>query len=67
MRYAKGEIYTNINKILLAVNPYQHLDIYSPELIVTYRAAASNRRNRLPAHVFSVSQVPGTLVLISCG
>ena len=57
VRYAKGEIYTSINKIMLAVNPYQNLAIYDSATIMEYRQAASSRKNHLPAHIFSVSQV----------
>jgi myosin protein heavy chain len=43
--------------VLLAVNPYQHVDIYAPRVISLYRRSGSKRNNDLPPHVFSVSQL----------
>jgi len=31
IRYQKNEIYTSVSKILVAINPYQRLNIYGPE------------------------------------
>lgn len=70
-RYAKDEIYTNIAKVrflppsarslpclqvLIAINPYQDVPIYSPANIKLYRRSGNKRNSNLPPHVFAVSQ-----------
>lgn len=59
-RYDKGEIYTSISKVLIAVNPYKELDVYGPDVIRKYRQAAADIKRRLkndlPPHVFTVAQ-----------
>lgn len=59
-RYDKGEIYTSISKVLIAVNPYKDLDVYGPDVIRKYRQAAADIKRRLkndlPPHVFTVAQ-----------
>jgi len=59
-RYDKGEVYTSISKVLIAVNPYKELDVYGPDVIRKYRQAAADIKRRLkndlPPHVFTVAQ-----------
>jgi len=51
-RYARQQIYTYTAFILIAVNPYQHLSIYSDEHIKKYAEASFGR---LPPHVYAVA------------
>jgi hypothetical protein len=56
-RFARGEIYTSISKILVAVNPYQWLPIYGKETSQQYRGSSRfERASKLPPHVFSVAE-----------
>ena len=51
-RYQKDKIYTFIGNILLAVNPYKHLDIYNREAVMEYSA---ERVGCLPPHIFAIA------------
>jgi myosin heavy subunit len=51
LRFNKKLIYTNIARVLAAVNPYERLEIYSESTMELYRA--SNFRNQ-PPHTFKV-------------
>ena len=47
-------------QVLIAINPFERVDIYGDEVINKYRDAASDVKRRLrtelPPHVFTVSQ-----------
>eukprot|EP00472_Partenskyella_glossopodia_P009453 CAMPEP_0197517112 /NCGR_PEP_ID=MMETSP1318-20131121/2083_1 /TAXON_ID=552666 /ORGANISM="Partenskyella glossopodia, Strain RCC365" /LENGTH=1597 /DNA_ID=CAMNT_0043066413 /DNA_START=40 /DNA_END=4833 /DNA_ORIENTATION=+ len=48
-RFKNNEIYTNVGTILIAVNPFKRLPLYTPSIIDKY----AKRGNRiLPPHVF---------------
>ncbi|XP_061413078.1 myosin-IIIb-like isoform X3 [Lethenteron reissneri] len=51
-RYADQQIYTYVGDILIAINPFQILDIYSPKHSVLYRGA---KRTANPPHIFAIS------------
>ncbi|GCB74423.1 hypothetical protein scyTo_0003513, partial [Scyliorhinus torazame] len=36
-RFDHGEIYTYIGNVVISVNPYRHLPIYTPEKVEEYR------------------------------
>ena len=61
IRYEQDLIYTSISKILIAVNPYQKLDLYDDDTLLKYRShAEATYRNKidahpLPPHVFSTA------------
>ena len=50
-RYLLNEVYTYTANILLALNPYQSLNIYTPELVKKYQGASLGT---LPPHVFAI-------------
>ena len=59
-RYYKGKIYTKVaDSMLLAINPYQELDIYKKEVIEQYK-----RRDDLQPHIFSLAKRAITLLKI---
>ncbi|KIW87740.1 myosin-1 [Cladophialophora bantiana CBS 173.52] len=52
-RFEHGEIYTYIGHVLVSVNPFRDLGIYTEQVVQSYRG-----RNRLevPPHVFAVAE-----------
>lgn len=51
-RAKRDSIYTNVGSILISVNPYQMLPIYTPSIIYEYRLQTPN----LPPHPFQIAQ-----------
>ena len=53
-RYVSQKIYTRIGDVLIALNPFEDLDLYSDEVITEY----STHRDiySLPPHIYSISQ-----------
>eukprot|EP00045_Choanoeca_perplexa_P012455 m.135932 g.135932 ORF g.135932 m.135932 type:complete len:1063 (+) comp16014_c0_seq1:99-3287(+) len=49
-RYERQDIHTYLGDILLVVNPYEHLPIYTPDHHDLYKGAVG--RNQAPPHVF---------------
>merc|ERR1719215_309077 len=52
VRYMRGEIYTNVSNVLIAVNPFKAMQIYGQEQITQYRSATN--RSSLPPHIFGI-------------
>ena len=52
IRFREDKIYTNISSILISVNPFRLLPMYTPEILAQYRDG--NPRD-LPPHIFSSS------------
>ena len=52
MRFASNKIYTRINNLLIAMNPYQQLPIYTAEAMAEYKAAPVGS---LPPHVYGTA------------
>lgn len=50
-RYAKDLIYTYIGTILVSINPYQLLPIYTSEKVEAYQA----KHTELEPHVFAIA------------
>ncbi|KAF5310181.1 hypothetical protein D9619_010457 [Psilocybe cf. subviscida] len=53
LRYLSTAIYTYSGLFLVAINPYQHLPLYSDAIIAQYRG---KRRDENPPHVFAVAE-----------
>jgi myosin heavy subunit len=51
-RFARGEIYTNVSTVLLALNPFEAQQIYSSEYIDLYKKAKDPLSH--PPHVFQI-------------
>ena len=54
LRYENGFIYTRSGRLLLAVNPYQHLPLYTPNVLDAYMASLQPQAD-LPPHVYAVA------------
>ena len=53
-RYVSQKIYTRIGDILIALNPFEDLDLYSDEVITEY--STHHDVYSLPPHIYSISQ-----------
>ncbi|XP_024910277.1 myosin-IIIa isoform X5 [Cynoglossus semilaevis] len=53
-RYDRNQIYTYVGDILIAVNPFHKMDIYTPQHSKMYIAA---KRTANPPHIFAVADV----------
>eukprot|EP01038_Epipyxis_sp_PR26KG_P006281 gene6281-8649_t len=51
IRFKEDLIYTNISSILISVNPFKLLPLYTPEMLDRYR----NGSRGLPPHVFAIA------------
>ncbi|EIN13905.1 myosin class I heavy chain [Punctularia strigosozonata HHB-11173 SS5] len=52
-RWKSGEIYTYIGPVLISVNPFRDLGIYTDEVLQRYRG---KNRLEVPPHVFSIAE-----------
>ncbi|KAJ8378992.1 hypothetical protein AAFF_G00232210 [Aldrovandia affinis] len=52
LRFQKGRIYTFIGEVVVSVNPYEQMDIYSKETIEAYRGRELYEN---PPHLFAVA------------
>merc|ERR1719242_2677433 len=53
-RFEGGKIYSAIGTILISINPYTQLDLYTPKMIKKYRNSLEEHR-MVPPHVFVVA------------
>ncbi|GAA6086300.1 myosin-IIIa isoform X1 [Tachysurus ichikawai] len=53
-RYANEQIYTYVGDILIAINPFYKIDLYTPEHSKMY---VGTKRNGNPPHLFAVADV----------
>jgi len=51
IRFKEDKIYTNISSILISVNPFKLLPLYTPEVLDSYR----NGSRGMPPHVFGIA------------
>ncbi len=54
-RYSRSSIYTSIGSILVSINPYQSLNIYSSAIVEKYKNFPSPRVEDVTPHVFAVA------------
>jgi myosin-5 len=59
-RFFRGKIYTNTGPVLIAVNPFQRLPLYGPDVLETYRRngllrAQGIASTQLEPHVFAIA------------
>eukprot|EP00967_Tisochrysis_lutea_P141132 scaffold258865_cov19-Tisochrysis_lutea.AAC.1 len=54
IRYEAGHIYTRSGRLLLAVNPYRDLPLYTPELLQMYKKSLQPQAELAP-HVYAVA------------
>lgn len=52
-RFEGGEIYTYIGHVLVSVNPFRDLGIYTDEVLQSYRG---KNRLEMPPHVFAIAE-----------
>ena len=52
-RYAQHSIYTYSGIVLIAVNPFQRVTLYGPEVIQAY---SGRRRGKLEPHLFAIAE-----------
>uniref|UniRef100_A0A7S3YTA7 Uncharacterized protein n=1 Tax=Lotharella globosa TaxID=91324 RepID=A0A7S3YTA7_9EUKA len=50
-RYVDNQIYTNVGTILIALNPYKRLPLYTPAIIESYQ----RNKSREPPHVYAIA------------
>ncbi|XP_069746723.1 unconventional myosin-XVI [Narcine bancroftii] len=55
-RFSNNQIYTYIGHILLLVNPYKRLPIYSSMVTQMYRSSTGKLCSSLPPHIFSCTE-----------
>ena len=51
IRYKEDKIYTNISSILISVNPFKLLPLYTPDMLDMYRNGVRDK----PPHVFAIA------------
>jgi myosin heavy subunit len=51
IRFKEDNIYTNVSSILISVNPFKLLPLYTPEILDKYRNGSRDK----PPHVFAVA------------
>jgi myosin heavy subunit len=54
-RFGQDQIYTNVGDILVAVNPFKRLPIYTPEILTNIAKATDLERTELEPHVYVVA------------
>ena len=52
-RFKRDQIYTNIGTILISINPFKRLPLYTPSMMETYYRSGGNKR--LPPHIFGIA------------
>ena len=52
-RFLKDLIYTSIGDIIISINPWKRLPLYTPEIIYKYSHSSGSK---LPPHVFDTAR-----------
>lgn len=53
VRHSAGQIYTYIGHVLISVNPYQDVGLYSDKILQSYRG---RNRIEMPPHVYAIAE-----------
>ena len=53
-RFEPSDIYSSIGTMLISINPYTNLDLYTPKIIRKYRNSSEEHRDVSP-HVFVIA------------
>ncbi|KAJ2671677.1 class II myosin [Coemansia sp. RSA 1085] len=53
IRFENADIYTYIGNVLISVNPFKDLGIYTPEVLKSYE---NKNRMELPPHVYAIAE-----------
>ena len=53
-RFQKNRIYTTLGKILISINPYQLVPLYTPSVIEEYKPHNRSRKT-LPPHIYDIA------------
>ena len=53
IRFKESIIYTNVSSILISVNPFKMLPLYTPQIMETFRSAGTV--SEMPPHVYSIA------------
>ena len=56
VRYARDQIYSSAGSILIAVNPFKTLPIYTEELMARCKACDAKGLQELPPHVYALAE-----------
>jgi myosin heavy subunit len=56
LRYNAGSIYTWVGAVIVAINPYQNLPIFSEDTIMEYVEHEGSARE-LPPHLFGIAKI----------
>jgi len=51
-RFKRDQIYTFLSTLLVSINPYKKLSLYTPDVIDKYR---NHRRHHMPPHIYSLA------------
>lgn len=54
-RFNDNKIYTNVGNILIAVNPYQQLPLYTPTIMYDYINSSPKDRSNQPPHIYQIA------------
>ncbi|ORY37287.1 hypothetical protein BCR33DRAFT_683196 [Rhizoclosmatium globosum] len=55
-RFASGNIYTYSGMVLIAMNPFQNVDLYSPETMREYIGSKRHEPSPLPPHIYGIAE-----------
>ena len=55
-RYVKKDIYTYIADIMVAVNPYEHVPLYTEDVMEQYKGKKRSALRQLPPHCYAIGE-----------
>lgn len=66
-RYAEDKIYTYVGPIVVALNPFKKLPLYSDEIIRQYHEQGRENMAQLPPHIYTIAEMSYYSMLTSGG